>query len=84
MPQVVIIGFLSLLVLCMVPLMGSTISGGHLHHGASSSCATCMESIPPPLVTFLLTVLGFVTTMLLVLPALVASRSPFHPPRLSS
>jgi hypothetical protein len=85
MLKVLLIGFLSLLLLCMLPLMGSAPnSGGHLHHDASASCATCMGSVDLPLVIFLLTFLGSATFMLLVLPALVSSRSPFHPPRLSS
>ena len=85
MRKALLIGFLSLLLLCMLPLMGSTLnSDGHLHHDASASCATCMGSIAVPLVIFLLTFLGSATSMLLLLPALVASRSPFHPPRLSS
>jgi hypothetical protein len=71
--------------LCMVPLMGSiSNSGGHLHHDASVSCATCMGSVDLPLAIFLLTFFGLAAFRLLVLPALVAPRSLFHPPRLSS
>ena len=85
MIRMLLIGFISLLLLCMVPLMGGILdSGGHLHHDASASCASCMGSIALPLVIFLLTLLGSATVMLLALPALVASRSPFHPPRLNS
>ena len=85
MLKVILIGFLSLLVLCMVPLMGSNPnSAGHLHHDASVSCASCMGSMDLPLVIFLLTFLGSATFMLLLSPPLVPSRSPFHPPRLSS
>ena len=83
--KVLLIGFLSLMLLCMVPLMGSiSNSGGHLHHDASVSCATCMGSVDLPMVIFLLTFLGSAVFMLLVSPALVVLRSPFHPPRLSS
>ena len=85
MLKVLLVGFLALLLLCMVPLMGSiSHSGGHLHHDASVSCATCMGSVDLPLVIFLLTFLGSATFMLLLSPPLVAPRSPFHPPRLSS
>jgi hypothetical protein len=85
MYKVFLIGFLALLLLCMVPLMGSiSNSGGHLHHDASVSCATCMGSVDLPLAIFLLTFLGSATFMLFVSPALVAPRSPFHPPRPSS
>ena len=85
MLKVLLIGFLSFLLLCMVPLMGSISNGGgHLHHDASVSCATCMGSMDLPLVIFLLTFLGSATFILLLFPPLVPSRSPFHPPRLSS
>src|SRR5690242_2424382 len=85
MLRVCLIGFLALLLLCMVPLMGSISNGGgHLHHDASVSCATCMESMDLPLVIFLLTFLGSATFIFLLSPPLVPSRSPFHPPRLSS
>jgi hypothetical protein len=82
---VLLIGFLALLLLCMVPLMGSlSHSSGHLHHDASVSCATCMGSIDLPVAIFLLTFLGSAAFMLLVSLALVALRAPFHPPRLIS
>lgn len=82
MLKVVLIGFLAVLLLCMAPLMGSTLSsGGHLHHDTSASCATCMGSTTLPLVIFLLTVLGSATFMLLMFPAFLAPQSPFHPPR---
>jgi hypothetical protein len=85
MLKILLIGFLSLLLLCMVPLMGSiSHGGGHLHHDASVSCATCMGSMDLPLVIFLLTFLGSATFMLLLSSPSVPSRSPFHPPRLSS
>jgi len=85
MLKVLLIGFLSLLVLCMVPLMGSISNGGgHFHHDASVSCATCMGSVDLPLAIFLLTFLGSATFMLLLSSPSVPSRSPFHPPRLSS
>jgi len=85
MLKMLIIGFLALLLLCMVPLMGGiSHSGGHLHHGASASCASCMGSVDLPFAIFLLTFLGSATFMLLLSPPLVPSRSPFHPPRLSS
>lgn len=82
MLRVFLIGLLTLLLLCMIPLMGSTLNGGgHLHHDASASCATCMGSVDLPLVIFLLTLFGSATLMLLLLPPMVASRAPFHPPR---
>ena len=85
MLKVVLIGMLSLLLLCVIPLMGSAHhSAGHLHHDASSACATCMGSIDLHVLIFLLTFLGLTTLMHPELPALVASRSPFHPPRLRS
>lgn len=84
MLKVCLIGLLALLLLCMVPLMGSiSQSVGHLHHDASISCATCMGSVDFPLAIFLLTFLGSAALMLFVPPALVAPHSPFHPPRLS-
>ena len=84
MLKMLLIGFLSLLLLCMVPLMGSTLnSGGHLHHDSSTSCATCMGSVDLPLAIFLLTFLSWAIFMPLLSPAFVASRSPFHPPRLN-
>ncbi len=85
MLKMLLIGFLALLLLCMVPLMGSiSHSGGHLHHDASASCASCMGSVDLSLAIFLLTFLGSATCMLFLSPPLVPSRSPFHPPRLSS
>lgn len=85
MLKMLLIGFLALLLLCMVPLMGSiSHSGGHLHHDASVSCASCMGSIDLPLAIFLLTFLGSVTFMLVLSSPVVPSRSPFHPPRFSS
>ena len=85
MLKMLLIGFLALLLLCMVPLMGSVSNGGgHLHHDASTACASCMGSMDLPLVIFLLTLLGSATLMVLVLPVSVVSRPPFHPPRLRS
>ncbi len=74
---------LSLLLLCIVPLMGSmSHQSGHLHHhDDTASCVTCMASVDLSALFFLLTLLGLATSWAPVLPKLLASLSPFHPPR---
>ena len=75
---------LAVLVVCMVPLMGPHTNGpGHLHHDASTSCATCMGSISLLTFVFSLALLG---PLILLTPAtrmLVLSADRFHPPYIS-
>lgn len=83
--KVIVIGFLSLVLLCMIPIMGSTPHhSGHLHHDDSASCATCMAPVDLSLILLLLSLLGLVTSVVPVLPKLVPPHSPFHPPRFQS
>ena len=80
--KVVLIGFISLVLLCMIPIMGSTQHhSGHLHHDASTSCATCMASVDVSLILLLLSLVGFAASAAPVLPKLLAPCSLFHPPR---
>lgn len=83
--KVFVIGFLSLVLLCMLPIMGSTQHhSAHLHHDASASCATCMAVVDWSLILLLLSLVGFAISSLPVLPKLIAPGSPFHPPRFHS
>ena len=83
--KVVVIGFLSLVLLCMIPMMGSAPHhSGHLHHDDTASCATCMISIDLSMLLLLLNLLGLATSVVPVLPKLVPPHSPFHPPRFQS
>jgi len=78
------IGILILSVFCMVPLMwAGNADGGHIHHGASASCGTCMgpESFLGEL--FLLTVIGIALLMIPASPPLPAIRRQFPPPRIA-
>lgn len=85
MLKVCMIGFLALVLLCMIPIMGSTQQhSGHLHHDTSTSCATCMASVDVSLILLLLSLVGFATSAVPVLPKLLALRSQFHPPRFRS
>jgi len=82
MLKVFLIGVLSLVLLCMLPIMGSIQHhSGHLHHDASASCATCMASVDLSLILLLLSLVGFAISAVPVLPKLLAPCSPFHPPR---
>ena len=80
--KVVLIGFLSLVLLCMIPIMGSTPHhSGHLHHDVSTSCATCMASVDVPLIFLAQSLVGVAISAVPVLPNLLAPRALFHPPR---
>ena len=82
MVKVVLIGFISLVLLCMIPIMGSTQHhSGHLHHDASTSCATCMASADVPLIFLAQSLVGVAISAVPVLPKLLAPRALFHPPR---
>lgn len=82
MLKVCLIGFISLVLLCMIPSMGSTQhDSGHLHHDASASCGTCMASVDVPLIFLPMSLVGVAISAVPVLPKLLAPRSPFHPPR---
>lgn len=83
--KVVLIGFLALVLLCMIPIMGSTPHhSGHLHHDASTSCATCMASVDVSFILLLLSLVGVAASAASVFPKRLAPRSPFHPPRFRS
>jgi len=84
MHKVVLIAFLSLVLLCMVPIMGGTLQSGHLHHSNSASCATCMAFATVSFILFLLSVVGIALSTLPEPPRLLVPHLPFHPPRLSS
>jgi small-conductance mechanosensitive channel len=82
MLKVVLIGFLALVMLCMLPVMGSiSHHSGHLHHDNSVSCASCMASVDLPSILVLLSLVGFATLALPLPPKLVAPGVQFHPPR---
>jgi hypothetical protein len=85
MLKAVFVSVLALLLLCMIPIMGSAPHhSGHLHHDDTGSCATCMISIDLSMVLLLLSLLGLATSVAPVLPKLVPPQSPFHPPRFQS
>jgi hypothetical protein len=85
MLKVCLIGFLSLVLLCMIPIMGSPQHhSGHLHHDDSASCATCMVSVNLPLNLSFLSPLGMAISAIHELPKLLAPRLLFHPPRFLS
>lgn len=76
---------LSLLLLCVIPFMGSMPHhSGHVHHDDTASCATCMASADLSAIFLLLTSLGLATLLIPILPKLLAPHSPFHPPRFQS
>jgi hypothetical protein len=82
MVRVTIIVVLVLSVVCMVPLMGiDHATAGHLHHGATASCATCIgpESIGE--VVFLLTLFGLSPLLMPITPPRPPVPNQFHPPR---
>ena len=82
MVRAVLITVLVLSVVCMVPLMGADhVSAGHIHHGATVSCATCIgpESIVWDF--FLLSLLGLAMLMLPAVPPLPPLRVQFPVPR---
>jgi hypothetical protein len=82
MTRFLMIGLLVLSVVCMVPLMGSDhATAGHLHHAASSPCATCMgpESFVGDF--FLLSLLGIAVLMLPAVPPLPPLRVQIPVPR---
>jgi hypothetical protein len=82
MARFLIIGLLVLSVVCMVPLMGADhVTAGHLHHGVTVSCATCIgpESIVGGF--FLLSFLGIAMLMLPAVPPLPPLRMQFPVPR---
>jgi len=82
MVRVAIVGLLILSVLCMVPLMGiDHATAGHLHHGATASCATCIGPESIGMVVFLLTLLGLSPLMIPSAPPRPPVRNQFHPPR---
>ena len=68
MLKVVVVGVLSLVLLCMIPIMGGT-----PHH-----------SIDLSMLLLLLSLLGLAMVIVPVLPKLVPPHSPFHPPRFQS
>ena len=83
MVRAVLISVLVLSVVCMVPpLMGAGHAAtGHLHHGVTVSCATCIgpESIAWDF--FLLSLLGIAMLMLPAMPPLPPLRVQFPVPR---
>ncbi len=83
MVKLIVIGVLTVLVMCMVPLMGTHASSGHLHHDASASCATCMGSISLLAFVFSLALLGPLTLLMPAMRMLVLSADRFHPPYIS-
>jgi len=81
MAKAILIGILTLLVICMVPLMGTSAhAGGHLHHDASASCATCMGTVSAAMVVFSLPLLLILIWLLPMAPPLRLCRDRFHPP----
>ena len=84
MVKLILIGVLTVLVICMIPLMGpQTNASGHLHHDASASCATCMGSISLLAFVFSLALLGPLTLLMPAKRMLVLSADRFHPPYVS-
>ena len=83
MIKLILIGVLTVLVICMIPLMGPHASSGHLHHDASASCATCMGSISLLAFVFSLALLGLLALLMPVRRVLVLSADRFHPPYIS-
>jgi hypothetical protein len=84
MVKLILIGVLTVLVICMVPLMGpGANASGHLHHDASASCATCMGSISLLAFVFSLALLGPLTLLMPAMRMLVLSADRFHPPYIS-
>ena len=83
MVKLIFIGVLTVLVICMIPLMGPHASSGHLHHGASASCATCMGSISLLAFVFSLALMGPLTLLMPAPRMLVLSADRFHPPYIS-
>ena len=82
MARLILISLLVLSVLCMVPLMGiDHATAGHLHHGASASCATCLGLETFSASLFLLALVGLSLLMIPVPPPRVQVRGLFHPPR---
>lgn len=85
MLRVFLIGFLSLAMLCMIPMMGSTPHhSGHLHHDDAASCATCMASVDVTLNLLPFNLLGLAILAFPVPPKLLPPGSPFPPPRFRS
>lgn len=84
MVKLILIGVLTVLVVCMVPLMGPHASAsGHLHHDASASCATCMGSIALLVVVFSLALVGLSPLLIPAVRVLVLPADRFHPPYIS-
>jgi hypothetical protein len=82
--KIVLIGVLAILVSCMVPLMGPPANAsGHLHHGASASCATCMGSVELLVIVFSLALLGLSPLLMPAIRVLVLPADRFHPPYIS-
>ena len=81
MAKAILIALLTLLVVCMVPIMGTSAhAGGHLHHDASASCATCMGTVSVVMVAFSLPFLFIFIWLLPMMPPLRLCRNRFHPP----
>ena len=79
--KTILIALLTVLVVCMVPLMGAHANAsGHLHHDASASCATCMGSISLLAFVFLLALVGPLALLMPATRMLVLSADRFHPP----
>jgi hypothetical protein len=79
--KTILIALLTVLVVCMVPLMGPQASAsGHLHHDASASCATCMGSISLLIFVFSLALLGLQLLLIPVARLLALPADRFHPP----
>ena len=83
MVKLILIGILTVLVICMVPVMGPHASSGHLHHDASASCATCMGSTSLLVVVFSLALLGFSPWLMPAVRVLLLPADRFHPPYIS-
>jgi len=85
MLKLAMIAVLSLMLLCMAPIMGGTQhDSGHLHHSDSVSCATCMVAVDIPLMLVQLSIMGFAAWVIPLLLTLLTPHSPFHPPRFRS
>ena len=85
MLKVCLIGFLSLVLLCMIPFLGSTQhDSGHHHHNDAASCATCMASVDVPLIFLAQSLVGVAISAVPVFPKRLVPGSLFHPPRFYS
>lgn len=77
-----ILMLLTLMLLCMIPIVGDTEHHAtNLDHIDSASCLGCVVTVDLPLLVIYLSPVSFMAPIIAKLPQFISPRVLFHPPR---